>query len=226
VSDDGGRAPEPSDLGSDWVEALLGEPPIRTSAPTTPAADQTSADVEPVELGSVAMVEALLGPAPGAPTPPPEEASPALTPDPPAEAAAPPFAPSPALSPAPVADPSSGPLMPPLAPPPPTWAGGDTEPTSTWAPEAEPPGTDPVGHEGWTLPSMVAPAAEAPERFDDASSALPYDESGSGDPAGDGWSLSPLVAPPSQAPDAPATDAPADPPSVGLPFLGIKPVAA
>jgi hypothetical protein len=236
MSDDGGRAPEPSDLGSDWVEALLGEPPKRTGT-TTPAEAAPPAEptAEPLELGSMAMAEALLGDAPQrtppvpSPTPPPtpppaptwvepEVAAPRWAGEQDDEAAwAPEAADEEGWTPPPPAATAAAAVFvhPPVVPEPVV-----PEPVVEQAPAAEPgvPDVDlssssglqafPVS-DGWDLaprpPDVDASSSPGVQAF----------------PVSDGWDLPPLV--PGRASE-PTPERPVAARS-GLPYLGIEPQA-
>jgi hypothetical protein len=65
--DEGGRAPDPSDLGSDWVEALLGDAPRRSAGAETPTRAPvakpnlpTGVPLQPEDLEDNSWIEALL----------------------------------------------------------------------------------------------------------------------------------------------------------------------
>jgi hypothetical protein len=221
MSDHGGRAPDPSDLGSDWVEALLGEPPKRSAAdvvPASPPAAAASAADEPLELGSLAMAEALLGDRPPSTTsgvPQAPAVPPAAAPQVPPPAPTWTEPPLPDIPPAPRG--LGGTLQPPdlpVAPTAPSWAGqgGDD---AAWAPDA--------ADGGWTPPASAPSALVFPEA-ESVEAAAPIGSVGAIEPGiDDRWSnLPPLI------PEAPATlDDPetAAGPRSGLPYLGIEPTA-
>jgi hypothetical protein len=221
MSDHGGRAPDPSDLGSDWVEALLGEPPTRSSADVSLAPTPVAPADEPLELGSLAMAEALLGDRPPSTTSDAPQA-PAATPvaEPPVSPPAPAWAEPPLPDSPPAPRGLGGTLLPPDLPAAPTWAGrgGDD---AAWAPDAADDGwtsPTPVSAERAEPPALVFPEAEPIETAEPIGSVAPSEPV-----FDDQWSnLPPLV------PEAPAAfddpDTAAGPRS-GLPYLGIEPNA-